>query len=413
MFDVNSAVRTRPKIQLMDPLSLLRDVLTKVQYFSQPFFMCLSLVLLFDRYASTFGMLDHPDERKRHGNPVPLVGGPAIYLAISFSIVVLVPHSITALFLAIGGLVLILGLLDDRFDLTARHRIVAQLVIAWLTVAYAGVEIHRIGNLVGFGAFELGGAFSVVFSVICIVGVINAFNMIDGVDGLAGGIALVSFSGIGVLCFFGDFGVGARISMIFVGALTAFMCFNSRLFLPKARVFLGDSGSTLIGFSLAWFFISLTQSDDRYVSPIVAGWLFGIPLIDTISVMVRRISRGVSPMTGGRDHLHHRLIDAGWSVNRTVISMLTAQAALVGTGVLANGYSSLEPVLFISFVVIVMAYHWLMPAAIRRIKKHHNAPPVAVPTDSAAAVSIPVARPRKTTDIPSPKVAIEAEESST
>ena len=164
----------------MEPLSLIREVLLPLQFVTQPFFMCLSFVLLFERFAGRFGFMDTPDDRKRHDQPIPMVGGLAIYLATTLSIIVFVPHSITAVFIMIGGLVAMLGILDDRFDLPVRCRVVAQVLIAYLTVAYAGVEIHRIGNLVGMGAFELPGLVGVVFTMVCIVGGINAINMIDG-----------------------------------------------------------------------------------------------------------------------------------------------------------------------------------------------------------------------------------------
>ena len=345
----------------MEPLSSLRAFAISLPFATHAFFACLTCLLLLRGLAPRLGLLDMPDLRKRHDAPVPLVGGLAVYFAVAASVVVFVPHSITALFVVIAGVVLALGVVDDRHDIPARYRILAQLAIAWLTVAYGGVEINRIGNLVGLGTLELGGLFAVVFSVLCIVGVINAYNMIDGVDGLSGSIALVTFAGIGTLCLMHGLEVGTQLSMIFGGALLAFLCLNARVLVPRARVFLGDSGSTLVGFALAWLFISLTQAEAASVSPVVAGWLFGLPLIDTVSVMVRRVSNGISPMTGGRDHMHHRLIDAGWSINRTVATMLAVHTGMVVVGVLANAYPALEPVLFLGFVVLVLCYHAALP----------------------------------------------------
>jgi UDP-GlcNAc:undecaprenyl-phosphate GlcNAc-1-phosphate transferase len=351
----------------MHSLATLRDFATGLPFATHAFFACLCCLLLFRDVAPRLGLMDKPDARKRHDSLVPLVGGPAVFVAVAASIAVFVPHSITALFVAIAFGVLLLGLLDDRYDLPVGLRIAAQLLIAWLTVSLGGVEIHRIGNLVGFGIYEMEGLFAVIFSVICIVGVINSYNMIDGLDGLSASIALISFIGIGVLCATGGYEVGTRLAMIFGGALLGFLCLNARVFVPRARAFLGDSGSTLIGFSLAWFFISLTQSDSRAMSPVAAGWLFGLPLLDTVSVMVRRISQGISPMTAGRDHLHHRLVDAGLSTNQTLAIMCVIQAAMVTVGVLTNPYPALEPWLFIGFVVLVIVYHLGLLSVIDRI----------------------------------------------
>ncbi len=368
----------------MDLLTTLREIATRLPYATHAFFVCLSCLLLLRGLAPRFGLLDRPDARKQHDSLVPLVGGPALFASVALSIAVFVPHSITAVYVAIAFVVLVLGLLDDRYDLPAGFRITAQLTIAWLTVAYGGVEIHRVGNLIGFGIFELEGLIAIGFSMICIVGVINAYNMIDGLDGLSGGLALLSFTGIGILCALGDHDIGAKLAMIFAGGLLAFLCLNARVFSPRAQVFLGDSGSTLIGFSLAWFFISLTQSDSNAISPVVAGWLFGLPLVDTVSVMVRRVSNGKSPMTAGRDHLHHRLVDAGLPINRAVIIMCCMQVLLVGTGVLANPYPSLEPLLFIGFVVIVFVYHLTLLTVIEHL---HQASELVAPTPPPAATA--------------------------
>ncbi len=356
-------------IPYVEPLSSLRALAITLPFATHAFFACACALLLLRGLAPRLGLLDSPDERKRHDAPVPLVGGIAVYFAVAVSIVVFVPHSITAIFAVIAGIVLVLGVIDDRLDVPARYRIVAQLVIAWLTVAYGGVEIHRIGNLMGFGSMEFGGLFAIVFSMICIVGVINAYNMIDGVDGLSASLAVVTFAGIGTLCLLHGLEVGMHLAMIFGGALVAFLCFNARIFVPRAQVFLGDSGSTLVGFALAWLFISLTQSDATTVSPIVAAWLFGLPLVDTVSVIIRRASNGISPMKGGRDHLHHRLLDAGWSTNRTVGTMLCLQVVMVIVGVLANPYPVLEPVLFIGFVGIALGYHLALVPVARAITR--------------------------------------------
>lgn len=389
----------------METLSALRDFATGLPYFTHAFFACLCALILLREIAPALGLMDKPDSRKRHDVATPVVGGPAIFAAVAVSIVVFVPHSITAVFMTVAFAVLVLGMVDDRYTLSARFRIFAQLAIAWLTVALGGVEIHRIGNLIGFGVFEFDGLFALGFSMVCIIGVINSYNMIDGLDGLSGGLAFLSFVGIGVICMLGGYDVGAQLAMIFCGALLAFLCLNARILVPRARVFLGDSGSTLIGFSLAWFFISLTQSDGRAISPVVAGWLFGLPLIDTVSVMIRRVSAGMSPMTAGRDHLHHRLIATGLSVNKTVALMCALQAVMVGIGVLANPYAALEPFLFIGFVGLVISYHVFLVRSIDWLNaRAGNSLETDVPTPSTLDSSLvasddkPTMRPEVTSD---------------
>jgi len=354
------AVRTA-RLSSMNVLTLLRELMLQLQYVSQPFFMCLTFVLLFDRFAAAMGMIDRPTERKRHVGVVPLVGGPALYLAISLSIVLFIPHTITTVFILIGLVLVVLGVVDDRFDIPVRIRLIVQGLVAYLTVAYAGVQINQVGNLVGMGVFEFGGAVSFVFTVIAIIGVINAVNMIDGLDGLAGSILMVTFVGLGFLCLQAGYTVGMRMNMIFVGALIGFLCFNARVFVPKARVFMGDSGSMLMGYILAWFFISLTQVDSPPMSSIVAVWMFGLPLVDTLSVMIRRARARISPFSAGRDHMHYLLVDNGFSVNETVATLVVVHAIFVGVGVAANGREWLEPFLFVAFVLVTVAYYLFAP----------------------------------------------------
>jgi len=361
----------------MNILTLLREIMLQMQYVSQPFFMSLTFVLLFDRFAATVGMIDRPTERKRHVGVVPLVGGPALYLSIALSIVLFIPHTITTVFILIGLVLVVLGVIDDRFDIPVRIRLLVQALVAYLTVAYAGVQINQVGNLVGMGVFEFGGAVSFVFTVIAILGVINAVNMIDGLDGLAGSILMVTFIGLGVLCLKAGYTVGMRMNMIFVGALIGFLCFNARVFVPKARVFMGDSGSMLMGYILAWFFISLTQTENPPMSSIVAVWMFGLPLVDTLTVMIRRVRARISPFTAGRDHMHHLLVDSGFSVNETVATLVGVHAIFVGIGVLANGKEWLEPFLFVAFVLVTVAYSLLAPRLANGAARHwhREAPP--------------------------------------
>ena len=345
----------------MDYQELLQDFFRRLLYPGLPFLICLNCILALDKIAPQLGLLDRPDDRKQHAGTVPLVGGPALFLAIFASVLMLEFEYNVFVFLSLGVVLLLLGILDDLYILRASYRVLVQAAVATLMVFHEGVQIHEIGNIIGQGTVNLTGTVAVIFTVICTIGVINAVNMIDGVDGLAGSILLVSFLAMAWLALQARDFHNAKMLVIFGGALVGFLCFNARIIVSKARIFMGDSGSMLMGFIMVWYFISLTQGEDAPVSAITAGWIFGLPLIDTVSVMVGRILKRESPFKAGRDHLHHRLMDNGFGVNATVLIMLSIHLLFVMTGIFFNGVTKIEPLMFWGFVLIVIAHHFLTP----------------------------------------------------
>jgi len=345
----------------MDYQELLQDFFSRLLYPGLPFLICLNCILALDKVAPQLGLLDRPDKRKQHAGTIPLIGGPAMFLAIVASVFMLEFKYEVLIILGLGAVLVLLGILDDLYDLRASYRVIVQIIVAALMVSEGGVQIQQIGNIVGQGSVNLTGFVAIAFTIMCTIGVINAVNMIDGVDGLAGSILLVSFLAIAWLALRAQDYHSAKMLMIFSGALAGFLCFNARIIISKARIFMGDSGSMLMGFILCWYFIDLTQGTEAPVSAITAGWIFGLPLIDTVSVMVGRILQGESPFKAGRDHLHHRLLDNGFSVNGTVLIMLCIHLLFVTIGIIFNGNASVEPIMFWGFVLIVIAHHFLTP----------------------------------------------------
>jgi len=177
-------------------------------------------------------------------------------------------------------------------------------------------------------------------------------------DGLSSGIAIMTLCALLVVA------VGAVESEVLlvivslIGALLAFFTFNMGFLGQRRKIFMGDAGSTFLGFVLAWLFITLSQNGHQPLSPVVAGWLFGLPLIDSISVMVRRIVRGESPFKADRKHLHHQLQERGFSGKSTLLVMLLIHLSLLCVGVFFNDNKELEPVLFWGFVGLVLIRHF-------------------------------------------------------
>jgi UDP-GlcNAc:undecaprenyl-phosphate GlcNAc-1-phosphate transferase len=318
------------------------------------FLISVALILVLRRFAEPLGLIDHPAGRKAHTAPVPAVGGLAMFVAFAPVALMALPgtHGL-ALAVALGVLVLV-GVLDDRFQLRPRFRFMAELAAALLLVL-SGQSVVYLGNLLGLGPLHTGFT-GALFSMVCYVGLTNATNMVDGIDGLAGSLALVAilfFTGIAVVT--GNHPV-ALVGAAAIGALAGFLFFNLRIgSRARAAVFMGDAGSMFVGCLLAWFAITLAGREPSPLTPIGAVWIVAIPLLDMGSVMLHRMRTGRSPFDGDRRHLHYLLVDSGVSVPRAV-AILTAAALLCG--VIGTGFPLLgipEWAMFAAFIATLFA----------------------------------------------------------
>lgn len=311
------------------------------------------------RYCAGWGLVDQPDHRKHHEGAIPLCGG----LAMMFGLAV-----VTALFgddlpsgherlSAALSLLLVVGLLDDRFELSVRVRVLVQCV-AVLLVAYGdGISIASVGDLTGSGSLLLLRSWAPLLTVIGMVGVVNAMNMVDGLDGLAGGMAFIAFAWFAWVAFMSGLHSHAALAMAFAGIVAGFLLFNMRR--PgrsRAAIFMGDAGSTVLGFALAWFAVTLTQGQGRTFPPMAAVWVLGLPLLDTLSLMLRRVLKRRSPMAPDREHLHHVLLRAGYSHESVVLLMLSISALFGAVAVAAWQLGVSESVLFAGALSIYAVY---------------------------------------------------------
>ncbi|HEX7114292.1 MAG TPA: MraY family glycosyltransferase [Steroidobacter sp.] len=308
--------------------------------------------------ARGIGLIDRPGGRKMHDGDVPVIGGlamtaglviGALYAYESFT---RLPFFFTAVFVLV-----FIGALDDRYDLPASVRFLAQICAALLMVAGAGVFATDLGSPFFYGTLELGW-FAVPFTVLIVLTAINAFNMFDGSDGVAGVQALIALLFLGFACIVG--GAMEQLPMIagLIGCTLGFLLFNWPSQRTRSmRAFMGDAGSTMLGFSLAWISIELTQEPVRVISPVVALWVFALPIYDLFSSMIRRLMLGRSPFHGDSDHLHHLLRRYGLSSRRVAQIVLFASAAFGAVGVggylggIADGW------LFMAWLALGVTYH--------------------------------------------------------
>ena len=302
-------------------------------------FASISLIVLLRNTALRMGLVDYPGGRKQHEGGVPLVGGIAIYGAFAFSALLITQtqplYPFRSLLGGMGVLVLA-GALDDMHDLSPLAKLGMQCGAALLMVSWGGVFVPQLGDLFGVGGVFALGNFAVPFTLVCVLGVINALNMTDGVDGLAGGLALVSLLAFALLCVALNLDSPLLIISILIGAVVGFLFFNFRSPLrPRAGVFLGDAGSMGLGFALCWFAVSLVRVPNADVPPIAMVWLLAVPLLDMAVVILRRVLSGRSPLSADRGHLHHLLLRAGLSDTATTLTLLLVAviSAIVGLAI--------------------------------------------------------------------------------
>ena len=290
----------------------------------------IALILMLNPLAAVVGLLDQPSTRKQHAGAVPLIGGIAIYTALIICALA-APAWQTRSGLGLLGLcfpILIIGVADDRWDVSFKGRMALEILCCVAAAEWFGVRLESLGELWP-GVYVSLGWLGVPVTVVGMVGVMNAFNMVDGVDGLSGGLGFIIFGSLALCAFPVDPDTSLQL-FCFSTALFGFLLFNSRFFgRSRAAVFMGDAGTMILGFAVSWYLIRLSQGDGAPITPVMALWLFALPLMDTLAVSIRRVRRGCSPFQPDRCHLHHLLLDFGFNVNRTVLIIMGAQCACV------------------------------------------------------------------------------------
>lgn len=308
------------------------EVIQSITYFGFAFTITVLAVMWLLPLARRFGWVDHPNGgRKDHAEPTPVIGGIAVYIGlIVTTLIFLGDQAVPRSYVLSATLLVIVGALDDRFDLSWRVRILAQIAAALILTVIGGVRADHLGPVFGPPDVEFGWL-SLPISVVGIVGLINALNMIDGIDGLLGSLVLAS-----VLMFItaGIYAGGPPVvwrSFMVLGAVGGFLLYNLRYGgKRRARLFMGNAGSMLLGFTIAHISFRLTQNHAHPVTPVLAPYLVAVPVIDCLVLLARRLRQGRSPFAADRDHVHHLLLDAGFSVNQTVAVLVLATLAIGG-----------------------------------------------------------------------------------
>jgi UDP-GlcNAc:undecaprenyl-phosphate/decaprenyl-phosphate GlcNAc-1-phosphate transferase len=316
--------------------------------------------------ARAVELVDKPGGRKTHHGEIPVVGGLAMFIGCVFG-VGLLPASqfISASMLSAAALVVLVGLLDDRFEVSPVARLAAHLVAAVLVLATSSdLSITTLGRPFGDSLVEFSGLAGAVFTCVAIVGAINAFNMLDGMDGLAGTMACNALIALTCLASLtGDQTIGS-VSLVLCGAVVAFLIFNiPAKFNRRFRCFMGDAGSTLLGFLLACICISASQGDGPKVSPTTTLWIVAIPLYELLWTTMRRILKGGSPFQPDRAHFHHKLLDAGFGVRGAFFVLICIGILLTLIAILIHVFAIPDNISFALWVLSGLGMVVLMQKA--------------------------------------------------
>ncbi|MGB1140921.1 MAG: MraY family glycosyltransferase [Halioglobus sp.] len=272
------------------------------------------------------GLVDIPDSRKRHTGDIPLTGGVAIAIAAPVYPLLFDTPALPLTVGLIACAIFLMGVIDDNRQVPAAWRLTLHYLAGVLLGTLGGVAIHNVGNLLGGGDIALL-ALTVPLTALAVAGLCNAYNMIDGVGGLAGVTALLPLVVLYLIAL--DFAHPATGLLAgWIAALCAFLIFNlpgGGVSLP--RVFLGDNGSVLLGFMVTVFLVHYSQGENALIRPVAALWLVTVPLMDMLSTMLRRYRHGRPLMRADRSHLHHALIDMGLSARQALL-LLTCWSIL-------------------------------------------------------------------------------------
>ncbi|MBQ4834235.1 UDP-N-acetylglucosamine--undecaprenyl-phosphate N-acetylglucosaminephosphotransferase [Pseudoalteromonas sp. MMG010] len=321
------------------------------------FFIAFAILFLMRKVARKIGLVDKPSGRKMHTGNIPLVGGVAICITLVqyvYSHPGMINHA-NLYMLCITGLTAV-GALDDRYDLSVKIRMLVQGMISFAMIYYANAQLISLGNLLGFGDIHLGNLGAII-TVFAVIGCINAFNMVDGIDGLLGGLSIVTFGSIGILLALSGEQSLSYLCILLVVSVVPYILMNLGFVGHKRKVFMGDAGSMMIGFTVIWLLIGASQTPGNpIIRPVTALWLIAVPLMDMTAIMIRRVQQGKSPFKPDREHLHHICQRLGCSPLQTLCLICFIATLFAGIGVLGEILNIPEFVMFYGFIILFSVY---------------------------------------------------------
>jgi len=340
------------------------------------FLFSLAFLFVARKVAKRIGLVDKPNYRKRHQGLIPLVGGISVYAGLCFAFLIsdqTIAHA--KLYLACAGILVFVGALDDRFDISVKIRATVQALVGIAMMVFAGLYLRSFGYV--FGGWEmLLGPFGYLVTLFAVWAAINAFNMVDGIDGLLGGLSCVSFGALGTLLYLSGNTALAFWCFAMLAAIVPYILLNLGVLGRRYKVFMGDAGSTLIGFTAIWILLQSSQGPSHPIKPVTALWIIAIPLMDMIAIMYRRLRKGMSPFSPDRQHIHHLIMRAGFTPRQAFVLITLAAAILAAIGVLGERLSFIPEWVMLALFLLSFFFYgycikraWRVARYIKRMKR--------------------------------------------
>lgn len=322
------------------------------------FFSSFATLFLMRKVAKKIGLVDKPNARKLHNGAVPLVGGLSICLVLA-QYLTFNPDTIehSRLYLLCICVLTVVGAIDDKTDLSFKFRLGVQAVLSIAMMKVANIELHSLGNMFGLGQISLGWLSNII-TIFAVIGAINAFNMVDGIDGLLGGLSIVTLGALAYLLQVDSQHGAAYLCIVIIVAMLPYIFMNLGILGRERRVFMGDAGSMMIGFTVIWLLLGASQTEqtEPLMRPVTALWLIALPLMDMTAIMIRRVRRGDSPFKPDREHLHHIFQRLGLGPRQTLTVICMIALGFASFGIYGENANLPEVVMFSLFIVCFVGY---------------------------------------------------------
>jgi UDP-GlcNAc:undecaprenyl-phosphate GlcNAc-1-phosphate transferase len=306
--------------------------------------------------AFSIDLVDRPGGRKTHHGVVPLVGGLAIFMGLVAALAFVFPPAPETLpLMGVFALMVVTGMLDDRFSLSPWMRLVVQSIAGLVLVGTTGAVVRTLGDPFGLGPLTLGMGAGVAFTLVAITAAVNSFNMMDGMDGLAAVVAVTSLAGLtGLSLMAGHSGVEVSVAAVLGAATLGFMVFNCPVQANRGvRCFMGDAGSMLIGVAVAWICVRVSQMPLHGVQhPMAVLWMVALPFYELLWTVIRRARKGHSPLHADAGHFHHLLTQGGLSVRAAFLAFLLLDVLLVGAGLLLTALQTPDWLMLVLLLLV-------------------------------------------------------------
>ena len=317
------------------------------------FFTSLISILTLRSFAIRFNLVDFPTSRKNHVGNIPLIGGICIFLGVLISYIFFIEfNKFSTLLLLISSLILILGVWDDYKGLKAKTKMAFQALFTAIIIYITDIKLDSLGHLFWMSQSIELGILSIPITIIAVVGLTNAINMIDGLDGLAISIVLIAIFGLLSFNLTSDISSFAKLLLAIASASLPFMVFNIISY-PKKKIFLGDGGSLFLGFIISWALIYSTKIENNF-NPSFALWCVAIPLFDFFAVIIIRLLEKRSLTLASKDHIHHILQNEGFSKLKILLLIVLPGLVLLLVGKLIE--DNVPTLSFSMFILLFLIY---------------------------------------------------------